>query len=60
MYRIYYTDLESQKTTQIKELKKGCWINMVSPTESEIAYICKSLDIDEEAIRYCLDRKSVV
>lgn len=55
MVNIYYTNVDDNKTKIIKEYKKGSWINMVSPTEQEIADVCKNLNIQDDFIRYSLD-----
>lgn len=55
MVKIYNTDIETNETTEINEIKRGCWINLVSPTENEIKKVCKSVNIEEDFIRYSLD-----
>ncbi len=55
MIKIYNTDLETNKTIETDEIKKGCWINLVSPTENEIKKVCKSVNIQEDFIKYSLD-----
>ena len=55
MIKIYDTDVETNKTVEIDEIKKGCWINLVSPTDAEIKKVCKSVKIEEDYIRYSLD-----
>lgn len=55
MVNIYYTNVDDNKTKIIKEYKKGSWINMVSPTEQEIADVCKNINIQDDFIRYSLD-----
>ena len=55
MYKIYNTNVETNKTTEIKEFAKGSWINIVSPTDKEINLICNELGIEEEYLRYPLD-----
>ena len=55
MLKIYNTDMETDKTEQIKEFKKGSWINLVSPSESEIKQVCESINIQEDFIRDALD-----
>ena len=55
MIKIYNTDLETNQTTESNEIKKGSWINLVSPTENEIKKVCKSVKIKEDFIRYSLD-----
>lgn len=55
MLKIYNTDLETNKFEEIKELKRGAWINMINPSDSEIKRICKETGIEEEFIRYPLD-----
>ena len=36
LLKIYNTDIETDKTEEIKEFKKGSWINLVNPSENEI------------------------
>ena len=36
MLKIYNTDIETNKFEEIREFKKGSWINLVNPTEEEI------------------------
>lgn len=53
--KMYHTDIETNKTEETKEYKKGNWINMIAPTEEEIKKVCKTLNIQEDFIRYSLD-----
>ena len=55
MLKIYNTNLETNKIEQIKEFKKGSWISLVNPSESEIQKVCKSVKIQEDFIRDALD-----
>lgn len=55
MIRIYNTDLETDKLEEVQEIKKGVWINLVNPSESEIKRVCNELNIEEDFIRYPLD-----
>lgn len=55
MLKIYNTDVNTNITTEQKEIRKGCWINMVSPTEAEINEICDKTKISDDFIRYALD-----
>ena len=55
MIKIYNTNIETNKTTEQEEIKKGCWINMVSPSEKEIKRVCEETNISDEFIRYALD-----
>jgi len=55
MIRIYNTNLETEKMEEVKEIKKGVWINLVNPSESEIKRVCTELNIEEDFIRYPLD-----
>lgn len=55
MVKIYSTDIESNKFSEVNDIKKGCWINMVSPTQEEIAKTCESINIDDEFMKYALD-----
>lgn len=55
MLKIYNTELGSSKVEEIKEFKKGSWINLVNPSESEIKKVCESINIQEDFIRDALD-----
>ena len=55
MIKIYNTDLETNITSEVKEIKKGCWINMVSPSEAEINEVCNKTCVSDDFIRYALD-----
>ena len=55
MVKMYNTNLETGKTEETHEYKKGNWINMIAPTEEEIKKVCKKLKIQEDFIRYSLD-----
>lgn len=55
MIKIYNTDLETQKTEKVDTIQKGCWINLVNPTEKEIKRVCDEVNIEEAFIRYPLD-----
>lgn len=51
----YYISDTTSKLQKIDELKKGCWVNMVAPSESEIKLISDRLDIPEDFIKDPLD-----
>ena len=55
MIRIYNTDLVTDRLEEIDEIKKGVWINLVNPSESEIKRVCTEINIEEDFIRYPLD-----
>ena len=55
MLKIYNTDVETNKLQEIKEFRKGSWINLVNPSENEIKKVCESINIQEDFIRDALD-----
>lgn len=55
MLKIYNTDAETNKFKEIKEFKKGSWINLVNPSENDIKKVCENINIQEEFIRTSLD-----
>ena len=55
LLKIYNTDIVTNEFQQIKEFKKGSWINLVNPSESEIKTVCESINIQEDFIRDALD-----
>ncbi len=55
LLKIYNTDMETNEFQEIKEFKKGAWINLVNPSENEIKRLCENISIQEDFIRYALD-----
>ena len=55
LLKIYNTDVETNEFQEIKEFKKGSWINLVNPSENEIKKVCESISIQEDFIRDALD-----
>ena len=55
LLRIYNTNIETDEFQEIKEFKKGSWINLVNPSEKEIKKVCENINIQEEFIRDALD-----
>ena len=55
LLKIYSTDVETNQLQEIKEFKKGSWINLVNPSEHEIKKVCESINIQEDFIRDALD-----
>ena len=55
LLKIYNTNIETDKTEEIKEFKKGSWINLVNPSENEIKKVCENINIQEDFIRDALD-----
>ena len=45
MVKMYNTDIKTNELKEVKEYKKGTWINLVSPTEEEIKEVCKHAKI---------------
>lgn len=55
MVNIYITNPVSGNLDKISEPIKGCWINMVKPTEDEIKLVCNKVGVEEQLLRYPLD-----
>lgn len=55
MINIYNSNIENGNLEKIKEIKKGCWINLENPTEQEIQDVCEKVNIEQDFIRYALD-----
>ncbi len=55
MIDIYKTNLKTGNLDKIENPIKGCWINLVAPTDEEISKISLKLDVDEQLLRYPLD-----
>ena len=57
MLKIYNTNIETNEFVEIKDFKKGSWINLVNPSENDIKKVCENLKIQEEFIRASLDNE---
>lgn len=55
MIKIYNTNLKTNKLEEINTIQKGCWINLVNPTENEIKRVCEETQIEEAFVKYPLD-----
>ena len=55
LLKIYNTNMETNKVEEIKEFRKGAWINLVNPSETEIRKVCENINIQEDFIRDALD-----
>ncbi len=55
MIRIYHTDLHTNETVLVEEIKKGCWINLVNPSQHEINFVCEKVGMQSSFIHYALD-----
>ena len=55
MLKIYNTDIETNEFQEIREFKKGSWINLVNPSENEIKKVCENINIQEDFIIDALD-----
>ena len=55
MVKMYNTDIKTNELKEVKEYKKGTWINLVSPTEEEIKEVCKHTKIKDQFIKDALD-----
>ena len=36
MLKIYNSNLDNNELNEVEKIEKGCWINMINPTETEI------------------------
>ena len=57
MLKIYKTDIETNKFSEINKFEKGSWINLVNPSDEEIDNVCKNLKIQDDFIRAALDNE---
>ncbi|MEC3543698.1 magnesium transporter CorA family protein, partial [Bacillus thuringiensis] len=45
------------KIQEIEEMQKGCWINVLNPTEEEIQYLVQTLNVDLDFIKDPLEEE---
>lgn len=52
-----YKSLENQELQEIQHIETGCWINMVAPSEEEIALVSKKTGAPVEFLKAALDEE---
>lgn len=52
-----YKSLENQQLQEIEHIENGCWINMVAPSEEEIALVSKKTGAPVEFLKAALDEE---
>ena len=57
MIKIYKT-IEG-KIQEVETIEKNSWINMVNPTEAELQFITKELDVEPDFLRAALDEEEI-
>lgn len=55
MLKIFSTNVKTGELETIKEIKKGCWIDLVKPTDDDIKFLTNSFEMDTSFISYLLD-----
>lgn len=50
-----YKTLNDNVTVNINEIEKGCWINIVEPSEEELLLLCKKINVPMELLNAALD-----
>ena len=55
MINRYKTNIKTGLIDSIEKPVKGCWINLVKPTDKEISDIAKLVNIEEHLLKYPLD-----
>ena len=55
MINIYNTNLENNQLEEINKIQKGCWVNLVSPSDEEIINVCSKLKISTDYVKDSLD-----
>lgn len=53
--KIFNTDMKTVDLNQIKDIRKGCWIDLINPNQDDIKLLTDSLGVDTSFISYILD-----
>lgn len=56
MINIYIKRTEDKKLSEIKDIKRGSWVNIVDPSNAEIESMSKNYSIPIDLIYDCLDK----
>jgi len=57
MIKILKNTEQDKKLKELEQIEKGCWIDLVKPTEKEMAYVIKETGVDETLLKYALDEE---
>lgn len=57
MIKILKNTEENKKIVETKTIEKGCWIDLVKPTEDELKKVIKETGVDEMLLKYALDEE---
>jgi len=57
MLEIYKTRTDGHELVSLDFIEKGCWINLVAPTEEEIEFVVRNAEIEQNFIRDALDEE---
>lgn len=45
------------KMTALEEVQEGCWVNLTSPTEAELALVAKALNVEMTFLQAAMDEE---
>ena len=51
MINIYNTNVETNQLEEKNKIQKGCWVNLVSPSDEEIINVCSELKISTDYVK---------
>ena len=51
----YFKSTENENTTRIAAFEKGCWVDMINPSDDEVEDVCALTGVAEEMIKAALD-----
>ena len=57
MIKILKNTEQDKNLKELERIEKGCWIDLVKPTEKEMAYVIKETGVDETLLKYALDEE---
>lgn len=57
MIKILKNTEQDKKLKELDTIEKGCWIDLVKPTEKEMDYVIKATGVDEILLKYALDEE---
>ena len=57
MIKILKNTEENKSIVELKNIEKGCWIDLVKPTEKELNKVILETGVDEILLKYALDEE---
>lgn len=57
MVSIFKSLVDGKNPVLVEKIEKGCWINLINPSDNEVEFVSQQTGIDEEILKTALDEE---